>query len=69
MITIPLLVWEDDWRSTTGMGSSSFSSILYSNALLDRQDLDSGSAAVRFYAASGAAGPEEILEAFVNEIK
>ncbi|KAL9933878.1 hypothetical protein V8E36_006960 [Tilletia maclaganii] len=68
VITIPLLVWEDDWRSTTGMGSSSFSSILYSNALLDRQDLDSGSAAVRFYAASGAAGPEEILEAFVNEI-
>ncbi|CAD6950050.1 unnamed protein product [Tilletia controversa] len=68
MISVPLLVWEDDWRGTMGMGQYPHTSVLFSNALLDRTELDRRSAAVRFYATSAAAQPEELLEAFVEEL-
>ncbi|CAD6947623.1 unnamed protein product [Tilletia laevis] len=68
IISVPLLVWEDDWRGTMGMGQYPHTSVLFSNALLDRTELDRRSAAVRFYATSAAAQPEELLEAFVEEL-
>ncbi|KAE8185667.1 hypothetical protein CF335_g7658 [Tilletia laevis] len=68
MISVPLLVWEDDWMTTMGMSQYPHTSVLFSNALLDRTELDRRSAAVRFYATSAAAQPEELLEAFVEEL-
>ncbi|KAL9938983.1 hypothetical protein V8E36_001796 [Tilletia maclaganii] len=65
---VPLLVWADDWRGTVGQGSYSHTSILYSNAGLDRADLDGLTSSVRFFSTSAAAEPDELLDAFVKEI-
>ncbi|KAE8240941.1 hypothetical protein A4X06_0g7723, partial [Tilletia controversa] len=66
--SVPVLMWEDDWRGTMGVGNYPHTSILFSNALLDRQDLDRRSSAVRFFSASAIADPEELLEAFSDEM-
>ncbi|CAD7068511.1 unnamed protein product, partial [Tilletia caries] len=66
--SVPLLVWEDDWRGTLGVGNYSHTSVLYSNAFLDRVDLDRRSSSVRFFSTSASATPEELFDAFVKEV-
>ncbi|KAL9931828.1 hypothetical protein V8E36_009378 [Tilletia maclaganii] len=51
-----------------GMGQYPHTSVLFSNALLDRADLDRRSSAIRFFSTSDTATPEELMEAFVDEL-
>ena len=67
--SVPLLVWEDDWRGTVSQNNYSHTSILYSNAALDRRDLDNLTTSVHFFSTSAAAEPADLLDALVRESK
>ncbi|KAL9938932.1 hypothetical protein V8E36_001745 [Tilletia maclaganii] len=65
--SVPLLIWEDDWRGTVSQSNYSHTSILYSNAALDRRDLDNLTTSVHFFSTSAAAEPADLLDALVRE--
>ncbi|KAL9938890.1 hypothetical protein V8E36_002609 [Tilletia maclaganii] len=65
--SVPLLVWENDWRGTVSQNNYSHTSILYSNAALDRRDLDNLTTSVHFFSTSAAAEPADLLDALVRE--